>query len=1186
MRLKDEYYPTDQEQRRLIDERTDLNLFVEASAGSGKTTKLVDRMIAMVLSGIPISQISAITYTKAAANEFYERFQTKLGKLSSAETDSVRLDRLQKAIKDIDLCFMGTIDSFCARILSEHPNEAHLPMGASVVSDEEQSEIASRFYREISNGLHGSELKEKADRFVSAVGDPKTVFSTLVKDILGHRDHQYETLPVRTPAELQKDSHGLFQIFSDIHDYVADKNKKGKITKKDSVQKVSEYETTADHPALEPEARKDSGTYISDNLKALIFDLNDFDGVQINDEIDGLYPDAAAWFEGNVSAENWDHTSPFPVRGAYTLKMNEVSCQTALKSLRDQAYALSFDLCLDAASLIAEYMRANGKLSYFSSLYYLRNMLREDAAKGGSLISHISSRHRYYLIDEFQDTDPIQSEIFFYLAAEAPDPDWKKCLPRPGALFIVGDPKQSIYAFKGSDAKAFAEVQSLFDSTEGCEQVGLAFNFRSSYELCSWFDTKFTEIMGLTFPCITDGTPPAGLMAVPADCVNGCWRIESERKTKGAPEAAQLVRSLVSDPKKLICPDPSEPPRRIEYSDIMIITVSKEDTDKFRNALRALGIPAVVEGSVSFVSSLALAELTKLIAAASDMNDGIALCAALTGRLIGLTETRLASVGRSDKAIAAVKEDAPKKKDPERKDTGYVKPLTFYINADEPEKYFDKAADADILSAVKILTAVKLDACNMPASAVIQKAADDLRVFEKLGDDEMQFYTFALELLRDKEKTGEVTSLKEAADYLNGLLASNRSEERSLSLVRKPNAVHIANLHKVKGLESPIVILGTVYNSKSISPSNYSFADAEGRKKRIIFKVGGSGDKKNTTYISTTVFDKYKDTAKENELDEYRRLHYVAATRAKCALFVCDKPEKPPKTTKTGKPAKKKCDPLDKRLPSYWKALTVDEDCSVMPLYTIDPKGDKGGAEAFDREDLYKKAEDDSLLKNKDERQKITREFEKPHEEKLGSSAGSDKPSEDGEQSDPAAPAPAASADDKPRRFTSLAANKKGSFVHKLMELLVLSKGRAAGSIPTLIDRILDEADFEMTPVQEADCRTMLSEVADVMLNKGGYKQYGGAPQDLLPELWSAEKIYCELPICYEEYNTIVYGIIDMLYVSGGKWHIIDYKTDRDAAAAPAVHAGQLERYRQALIRINGIPAGDIDAHVYNVDIS
>ena len=683
-----------------------------------------------------------------------------------------------------------------------------------------------------------------------------------------------------------------------------------------------------------------------------------------------------------------------------------------------------------------------------------------------------------------------------------------------------------------------------------------------------------------------DGTPPAGLMAVPADCVNGCWRIESERKTKGAPEAAQLVRSLVSDPEKLICPDPSEPPRRIEYSDIMIITVSKEDTDQFRNALRALGIPAVVEGSVSFVSSLALAELTKLIAAASDMNDGIALCAALTGRLIGLTETRLASVGRSDKAIAAVKEDAPKKKDPERKDTGYVKPLTFYINADEPEKYFDKAADADILSAVKILTAVKLDACNMPASAVIQKAADDLRVFEKLGDDEMQFYTFALELLRDKEKTGEVTSLKEAADYLNGLLASNRSEERSLSLVRKPNAVHIANLHKVKGLESPIVILGTVSQSKSISPSNYSFADAEGRKKRIIFKVGGSGDKKNITYISTTVFDKYKDTAKENELDEYRRLHYVAATRAKCALFVCDKPEKPPKTTKTGKPAKKKCDPLDIRLPSYWKALTVDEDCSVMPLYTIDPKGDTGGAEAFDREDLYKKAEDDSLLKNKDERQKITRKFEKPHEEKLGSSAGSDKPSEDGEQSDPAAPAPAASADDKPRRFTSLAANKKGSFVHKLMELLVLSKGRAAGSIPTLIDRILDEADFEMTPVQEADCRTMLSEVADVMLNKGGYKQYGGAPQDLLPELWSAEKIYCELPICYEEYNTIVYGIIDMLYVSGGKWHIIDYKTDRDAAAAPAVHAGQLERYRQALIRINGIPAGDIDAHVYNVDIS
>ena len=1182
MKLDKTYLPTDQPQRDLIDSCTDLDLFVEASAGSGKTTKLVDRMIAMVLSGIPISEISAITYTKAAANEFYERFQKKLGELAVKETDPKRLDRLRNAIKDIDLCFMGTIHSFCARILSEHPNEAKLPIGAQIISESEQDEIISQFYQDISNGVYGKAIREKADRFITAVSEPKYVFCTLIKDILGHLDHQYEKLPLRTPADLQNDACELFLIFNEIHSFLDAEKTAGYITKKESCVKMEKYADAARHPALDPRTQTSAGTYIEDNIQNILFDLKALDGVQVNDDISSLSTDAQNWFEPNKTAMKWTPGTPFPYTksAAYTLKMTGVSCQTAVKMLNDHVYAIAFDLCFEATDLIMEYLRSNGKLSFFSSMYYLRNMLRKDAKKDGSLIRYISRRHRYYLIDEFQDTDPIQSEIFFYLAADKLDADWKKCRPRPGAMFIVGDPKQSIYSFKGSDAKAFAEVRDLFDDTKGGfgKVVGLSFNFRSSYELCSWFDKKFTEIMGTSFPLITAGAPPTGLKSVPAGCLNGCYVIECGSKSKGASEAAQLVLSLVKDPTKTIAPDPSEPPRPVEFSDFMIITHGKEDTDSFRRELQALGIPSVVEGSVNFSSSLALSELAKLISAAANMYDGIAVYSALRGKLIGFTDSRLAAVGRSAKAKAAVAAETKTPIDPSRKDTGTVRALTFYVNAEDPEKYLDKKADADIFNAIDILKRIRLDAYNMPASAVLEKAADDLRVFDKLGSAELQLYTYALELLRDKEKTGEVTSLKDAADYLNGLLASVKSEERSLSLVRKPNAVHIANLHKVKGLESPIVILGTVLKKNSNAPSGTSFIDSSGNKKRIVFRINGSGEKKNTSYICTNSFKSYEDAAKDNQLEECRRLHYVAATRAQCALFICD----------SAVAEIKKLPGLDDRLDNYWKALSYDSAKNRLPVYPVTagmtpfvPAEPADTAEA-----LYDSAEKDSLLNGKDAKQKDTKKFEKPHEAKLGSRGGYDKPDEDKEQSDEGS-APESSAKDKPRRFTSLTADIKGSLVHRLMELLVLSRGKASTNIPALVNGIIDEADIEMTTEQENDSRTMLSEVAEVMLSKGGYKQYGGAPQDLLTELWNnADKIYCELPICYEEGGTIVYGIIDMLYVSGDKWHIIDYKTDRDAAAAPTVHAGQLERYRQALITINGIHEANIDAHVYNVDIS
>ena len=108
-------------------------------------------------------------------------------------------------------------------------------------------------------------------------------------------------------------------------------------------------------------------------------------------------------------------------------------------------------------------LREKGSLTFFDYLYYLRNMLKRDAEADGKLIRYIYDRHSYFLIDEFQDTNPMQAEVFFYLTSEHPVPQWSACHPRPGSLFIVGDPKQSIYRFRSADVTSFLKVKKLFE---------------------------------------------------------------------------------------------------------------------------------------------------------------------------------------------------------------------------------------------------------------------------------------------------------------------------------------------------------------------------------------------------------------------------------------------------------------------------------------------------------------------------------------------------------------------------------------------------------------------------------------------------------------------------------------------------------------------------------------------------
>ena len=209
--------------RTRITSEIDRNFFVEAAAGSGKTSSLVDRMIAMVGAGIDVSKICAITFTKAAAKEFYGRFQKQLMERSSDDkTEAVLRTRYAEALRNIDLCFMGTIDSFSDMLLHEHPLEAGMPSETKVCSDNDAKPQYLAEYARIKCGEYGEELQKKYELFRSAQKNADEVFAKCIGIFTERREAEFVySLPadmdVNTPFTTWKNK--LVQLLNMLVDH-------------------------------------------------------------------------------------------------------------------------------------------------------------------------------------------------------------------------------------------------------------------------------------------------------------------------------------------------------------------------------------------------------------------------------------------------------------------------------------------------------------------------------------------------------------------------------------------------------------------------------------------------------------------------------------------------------------------------------------------------------------------------------------------------------------------------------------------------------------------------------------------------------------------------------------------------------------------------------------------------------
>ncbi|MCC7263378.1 MAG: UvrD-helicase domain-containing protein [Candidatus Latescibacteria bacterium] len=590
----------DQAARRAIVRDLHQNLMVLAGAGAGKTQALVERMAAWICTGQgEVEQMAAITFTRKAAGEMRARFAARLQ--TAAGQGGPEAERARRALDRLDRCFVGTIHSFCGQLLRERPLEAGLPADFSELEEREEGRLRRAAW----------------DRFVQQ----------------GHlrEDEGWQQL-----EEVGLQAEDLYPFFSSRCAFGDLPLKSGAAPCPDLGPAVTAVRELVDQ-ALPWMPAGTGGDPAAASLTRARHFLDNVDLHHPGDQVALL-----RLLAGNpkVTLKAWKPNEAFAktLRDELLPALQEEVLAPVLAQWRRHAYAAVVPLVDEAARFYAGQRRSQGRLS-FQDLLELAALLLRDQPQ---VRRHFQQRFHSLFVDEFQDTDPIQAQVVFYLTGTDPDEsDWTRLNPRPGSLFLVGDEKQSIYRFRRADVETCARVRQRLAQSGG-QVVELNTSFRAAGPLCAWLNQVFAPLFAAQpppyqasfaplVPHRTQGGDPVGVRRLPIAALKGHRR--AQVAALEAESLAAFIAAVLAGQTEFNTPEVLG--ERVGPGDFMILTRTTSCLPRYARALEARGIPYDIVGS-RLSGSADLKALVEMVEAIAAPRDALSLVKYLRGPLVGL----------------------------------------------------------------------------------------------------------------------------------------------------------------------------------------------------------------------------------------------------------------------------------------------------------------------------------------------------------------------------------------------------------------------------------------------------------------------------------------------------------------------------------------------------------------------
>jgi ATP-dependent exoDNAse (exonuclease V) beta subunit len=834
----------------------DRTLLVEAGAGSGKTSVMAGRVAVLFANGVEPKNIAAITFTEFAASELEERIERFTRTLAGGHVPKELRDgfanglsagqraNVERALQHLDQLACTTIHGFAQRLVAPYPAEAGIDPGAGII---EPAEAALAFQERYEAWLKARLSGTGADNIVGhlVLADEKKgleLLKGLAEFLVHHRD--------AAPAASSWSAALAAEFFASAKRFKLELQRLDFLDE-DTQSKCDVFLRTVEAlGGLDP-----AGAVPTD--RELVAALR-------------LPRESHCFTEAGSPRKyqgkgRWQHAAKAAGRSAAegdrafnAARHCYDSCHDALAALQQAAASeLLARLAVELRSLFDDwqaYKRGAALLDFGDLLYTARDLLRDHPAVRRAL----AERYTHVLVDEFQDTDPLQIEILWLLCGDDAGANGASPLERPlrrGALFLVGDPKQAIYRFRGADVAAYVAAR---DALGKDAFVSITTNFRSVEPILSFVNARFEGVLSEAagqpgFSALSSFRPAredgAAVLALEVDAVDGnASAIRDAEAECVAGICSRLVGNLmVHEPE-------SDTLRACRYGDIALLAPAGTELWRFEEALETLGIPVATQAGKGFFRRQEVQDLVAVARVLADSRDTLALGALLRGPLVGLTEAELLDIAEALPVDPARPDRLPQ----------------LRISTDPAIICHPLAA-----SVVEKLASLRRRSRSTTPYALLCDAIAELRVrpllrqrFAGGAERALANVDLFLEMARSYDVRG-----------LRGFAAAMRAnwEEAERQAEGRPDAeeqsISLITIHSAKGLEWPVVI--PINMTGSPQGESGVLHDRRGG----VFSMSVLG-------IDPAGHEKIKEWNRVEHERERVRLWYVAATRARDFLVL------------------------------------------------------------------------------------------------------------------------------------------------------------------------------------------------------------------------------------------------------------------------------------------------------------
>ncbi len=840
--------PFTEEQQRAIDAQG--RVIVSASAGSGKTTVMIEKIIRLILSGVGVEQILAVTFTKKAAAQMKEKLCKALIKaINDKDTTLEQRAMLKRQLAGVPTADISTIHSYCSKLIKTHFFAAGVDSGFKVIGSEDADgralknqaldELLEEGYEAQDEGfshLLSCYWRKKKDAALRTVFD-KTYAA--LRDRADYREYLSFVRKGYTAEEFDGVCADLLALWQERCRYY--------------------YELVEDEYAYFL-----SVEHLSKNQIALCKELMDW----LTDY--GLCKDyfAAARIEKPAFTQNRNAKNDPEEKKEHAARLG------FLKDRIVDGYNKEFSKLLSREEERENFL-VSGKTAAALAAYLLRfdekyearktergvldyNDLEHKALallKDPEVAKETQEKYRYVFVDEYQDVNPVQEELISRLSADN--------------LFLVGDVKQSIYGFRGSKSRFFVEKQGQFEGGEG-RSLFMKKNFRSTDAVLDAVNAQFALAMTpkvCDVDYARDSTMEKGgryalnsgkvsVYFVPDEekgkqMERGVYSVrenaEVEEKTPSS--TAQAIANIIKEELNGTLAEG----RRVQYSDIAILTRKNAGAiEEEVGALTDLGIPVTTASAVNVCEFSEVKALIDILSLLDNAEQDIPLCSALLSGMGKLTADDLADIRLAYKGYpfrAACKKYAAEQGD------GLAGKLTaFYA-------YFH---------------ALRTEACVLSAGEVLAKILADTQM--EAGLLSRKSGIACLKRIRrfiEEAGTFEGYSVHDFLEHLRNLDYKIEYSENG-----GEDSVKVMTMHSSKGLEFPIVILANL---------NQPFRGGDVLDVYVEEKYGlapRAFDGEKMLRFSTLLRRLHEVKEAQSSRSDELNLYYVALTRAEQRLHL------------------------------------------------------------------------------------------------------------------------------------------------------------------------------------------------------------------------------------------------------------------------------------------------------------